>query len=61
VASEAGRWGAEASDDVVAGVLVSVWNGLYHLGVQVVPLWQPAIAATDMRANAPRAIELRMF
>jgi hypothetical protein len=51
----------EATADVVDGVVVSVWNGLYHWGFQVVPLWQPASAATDMRANAPRAIELRMF
>ena len=38
-----------------------VWNGFHHVGDQVLPLWQPVIAATDNRANAPRAIELRMF
>jgi hypothetical protein len=31
------------------------------VGDQVLPLWQPVIAATDNRANATRAIELRMF
>ena len=60
VASDEGLAGGamvEEVDVVVAGV---VWNGFHHVGDQVLPL-QPVIATTDNRANAPRAIELRMF
>jgi hypothetical protein len=60
LASVEGRAGAatEAVEDVVLGV---VWNGFHQVGDQVLPLWQPVIAATDKRANAPRRIELRIF
>ena len=43
---------------VAAGV---VWNGFHQVGDQVLPVWQPLIAATDRKANAHRAIELRIF
>jgi len=42
-------------------VLLVVRNGFHHVGDQLLPLWQPVIATTDNRTNAPRAIELRIF
>ena len=59
--SDEGRTGADDTDEVEGVVFGVVWNGLYQRGVQVLPLWQPVIAATDKRANAPRRIELRIF
>ena len=59
LASDEGRAGGAVA--VAVAVLGVVWNGFHHVGVQVLPLWQPVIAATDKRANAPRAIELRIF
>jgi hypothetical protein len=59
--------GAEAVEVEVEAVEVEVvlacvvWNGFHQVGDQVLPVWQPVIATTDNRANAPRAIELRIF
>jgi hypothetical protein len=54
--------GAETVEVEVEDVLAAVvWNGFHKVGDQVLPVWQPVIATTDNRANAPRAIELRIF
>jgi len=62
VLSDEGRAGAAVTEEFEAVLAVGVvWNGFHQVGDQVLPLWQPLIAVTDKRANAPRRIELRIF